>query len=1029
LEAVLLRSLLKTPRIFVPDFYYNNQKDPHDDPMDWMTDFQNAQRAFQNFTLAKTRECFNEFNEGQKEAFYLIPYLLHTDEPKSFGYIDGKKAPCGIHQYKFNDKVKSIGKKYFSSKDRFDDPTVFENAPIESLSIMGSAGSIAQTEGSDLDYWVIVREDLTPSEMKLLQAKMIKIEKFCWEHLEAEVHFFPTTESKVRENQFGSVDKESCGTALGKLLKEEYYRTSLHVVGKIPIWWFTPYNANDELYQQWKNQINKSATVQNKDFIDLGNIRLIPIEEFVGGGMWQLNKGVGSPFKSALKMGLLMEYADKTLPRDLIAQMLKARMFKNPSDISQLDPYLMMVERVLKHQDDIKDKKTRRLLEICLFLKMEPHISRWWNSSREPNDRSTRVMLELCKSWGWDFKEVQKWEEFEILPMRELVEFKRNLEAYMFGSLSKLRKETELGKGERAVSENDFKKMTQRLTTIFNPEKERTEWFYPPYDKMIRFNAYTLVEEKKDKSIAWNLYSGVVEEDGSLSGASEKKMLNSARTLPDLVIWMLYNQLIFQDTKISVQHSSKIPFTGNLKRLAESYKAHIGKTQLPTLDDDVFENAPVPHKWLIALNLVPIMEVGEDVSDEEISTKPTRDLIASELSEALMEAGFEEKAKSLKSKMIKEDTQIEQSHRIGEKALPLRAGRVPASEDPFNAGNDHCSIFHEVFIICRNSWGELHLNHTSGENALPKVIESIVQDMVQYKLHDSKAIYADIGFGPYHQKPVRERFNDFLQSCLVHLLEDYKGKSIYFFQMDGNTYSLQRDNDFVELKKHDDLQDSILVQNLSPHNIIKLGFDVGHPQFNLHQQAYRIKEQGPHLHLLETSAGFFASFKDESGRYFYDIWESQDLLEQLPPLLVCILRNKGQSATPTNTRLNITRCHAEKNPDKVNDITVMILEKLKTLKDKLPRLNLKIHPADAYHWALKPHEEPSASIDEELEHAIDIHHQRTPGKPFIVSSLEFTEAPKNHCLKETAMILSLRKMLIRRGRKHYQERLNAKSVD
>jgi adenylate cyclase class 1 len=995
--------------------------------MDWSLEFQNALRAYQNYTLAKTRECLKDFSEGQKDAFFIIPYLLHTDEPKSLGYVDGIKAPCGIHQFKFNDKVKQIGKKYFSSKDRFDDPTVFENAPIESLSLMGSAGSIAQTEGSDLDYWVIVREDIPKDQMDLLQDKMIKIEKFCWDKMEAEVHFFPTTEKKVRDNQFGSVDKESCGTALGKLLKEEYYRSSLHVTGKIPLWWFTPYNANEEQYQDWKDKLSKSTTIRKKDYIDIGNVRHIPFDEFVGGGMWQLNKGVGSPFKSALKMGLLMEYADESQPRDLIAQMLKARMLKNPNDMDQLDPYLMMVQRVLQHLESQGDQINKEVLQRCLFLKMKPHISRWWNSSRQPPDRSTRVMLELCKEWGWDQKEVLKWEEFNILPMRELVDFKRKLESYMFSSLSTLRQQADAMDGQRAVSEQDFKKMTQRLTTIFNPERERTEWFYSPYDKMIRFPAYTIVEEKNEKHTSWSLYSGVVEEDGSLSGASEKKQLNSTSSLPDLVIWMLYNQLIYQDTKIIVQHTRDIPFTGNLKRLSESYKSHIGKTQLPTLDDDVFEKAPVTKKWLFALNLIPIMETSDEPSEEEASSKPTRDLIANELSEALMQAGFDEKAESLKSEMDKEET-ISETANLGDKVLPLRAGRVPPSEDPFNAGYDNCSVFSDAFVISKNSWGELHLKNIKGDHALPQCILSILKDMIEHDIKDTSAVYAEIGVGPYHQKPVKERFNHFLKSCTSHMLSNSMLKSIFFFELNGLTYLFERISDFVEVKTFTNLQDALLIQNMSVDKMLHMGFDEGHPKLELHQQAYKIKNQGPHLHLLETSSGFFASFKDESGRYFYDVWESKDLLEQLPPLLVCVLRNKGQSAIPTKTRLNITRCHTEKAPEKITDITLNILEKLKSLKHKIPKLNIKLHPADAYHWMMDPSSEPNESIVNEIDNAIELHHQKSPGKPFIISSLEYTEAPKNQCLKETAVLLSLRKMAIWRGRRIYKEKMNQELV-
>ena len=136
-------------------------------------------------------------------------------------FVEGKPAPCGIHGFKFSEEVKAIGKKHFSAQSKFEEPKAMRFAPIESLSIMGSAGSIAQTEGSDLDYWVTIRDDLPQSKRNVLQKKLTQIEKWCWNTLGAEVHFFVSTPTAIRNNDYGSVDKESCGTALGKLLKEE----------------------------------------------------------------------------------------------------------------------------------------------------------------------------------------------------------------------------------------------------------------------------------------------------------------------------------------------------------------------------------------------------------------------------------------------------------------------------------------------------------------------------------------------------------------------------------------------------------------------------------------------------------------------------------------------------------------------------------------------------------------------------------------------------------------------------------------
>ena len=46
---------------------------------------------------------------------------------------------------------------------------------------------------------------------------------------------------------------------------------------------------------------------------------------------------------------------------------------------------------------------------------METKVSRWWDSKRVPEPRTIRTLLHLLKSWGWTLKEVEKWENFDLL--------------------------------------------------------------------------------------------------------------------------------------------------------------------------------------------------------------------------------------------------------------------------------------------------------------------------------------------------------------------------------------------------------------------------------------------------------------------------------------------------------------------------------------------------------------------------------------------------------------------------------------
>ncbi|MBF0246115.1 MAG: class I adenylate cyclase, partial [Planctomycetes bacterium] len=146
------------------------------------------------------------------------------------------------------------------------------------------------------------------------------------------------------------------------------------------------------------------------DTVDIGNINAIPVGEFLGAGLWQINKGLGSPFKSALKMALLVAYAASEVGQsELLADIFKRQVQENPNDFDKLDSYRLMVDRVLGYFAGIGDWTTVTLLQRCLFLKLRPQVARWWNSQRAPERRRDRVMLEYCRHWGWTQEEEDRW--------------------------------------------------------------------------------------------------------------------------------------------------------------------------------------------------------------------------------------------------------------------------------------------------------------------------------------------------------------------------------------------------------------------------------------------------------------------------------------------------------------------------------------------------------------------------------------------------------------------------------------------
>jgi hypothetical protein len=518
----------------------------------------------------------------------------------------------------------------------------------------------------------------------------------------------------------------------------------------------------------------------------------------------------------------------------------------------------------------------------------------------------------------------------------------------------------------------------------------------------------------------WNLYSGVVDDEGQLSKSSAKKCLKTCAVLPELVTWMLYNQLIRPDTKLFVSHRRDIPFVGNLKRLSNTYRELIGKPSLPSLDDDAFGQDPHPVKWLIVVNLIPIVAVDEEQEEESIIevVKPEAksSLIAGELAEALSEAGFDEKANELKGNSSQKEFN-ENAVKIGDKTLHLRAGRVPMGDDPFNAGPNECSIFNELFVIELNSWGEVYTKKVGGAQPVAQMMCTIIGESLKYP--DLKVeSRCELGIGPYYQGPTRQRFVNLLEGMVQNLAKSQRDNAIGIFQMNGDYVSIIRQGHRIDYHCHPHFPDAVHHANLSVEGDIEYFFDAAHPRLAPHQQIYRQAKANQNLlHILESKDGCMLTCVDQTGRYIFDAMEQSDFNTQWPPLLLSLLGAIRQWAEHHKPgKLRILR---EKLGDEAGlEITEKLFAVFQKMKDKLPRTQMAVDGKEAAQW-LKKHAEGTvaeSSVEGELLAALNIHNEKSD-KPFILSSVQIKDRDKGSVAWSPSLQIQLRQCLIRNGRK------------
>jgi len=387
--------------------------------------------AFMNYNNKRIELAMDTFSAEQADLFELIPLLIHTDLeliPKSNPI---RNAPAGIFGYQPSFKALQLLNKYF---DIPGSALMREHNPkIEGLYTIGSAGTVAQSTDSDIDYWLCVdNAKLDDMQTKLLKAKLAAIEKWADETFNTELHFFVVDPSAVRKDRFGASDLESSGSAQGKILKEEFYRTMILVGGRLPLWCAVPSWTNGKYYRY----LMKVASQFHKDYLDLGDVSSIPRGEYFGACIWQLLKSLKSPYKSVMKMALLEKYMQQDEDTGLLCKRLKSLWAFEKHHLEQMDPYLVLFEEVMEYYQSKKHEPAIALLKLCFFLKLGIRWIKDLDASVLPIRKN--VVQYYLDRWNWDAAKVQDLGSFREWPFEKIFMLSNRINQFMLGTYEKL---------------------------------------------------------------------------------------------------------------------------------------------------------------------------------------------------------------------------------------------------------------------------------------------------------------------------------------------------------------------------------------------------------------------------------------------------------------------------------------------------------------------------------------------------------------------------------------------------------------
>ncbi|WP_320170898.1 class I adenylate cyclase [Maridesulfovibrio sp.] len=508
-----------------------------------LKDIQRAHGCFSENNNRRLAWSGTRMNRKCAEFVKILPALLHTTVFEKAGGMEELCASSKVKGYYPDlDVFNSLSRLFGDVK--VESPTG-GFVPVEALMSIGSTGTIAQSPDSDLDCWVCC--DFSGSRgdsRERLQFKLRAIEDWADRDFGLEVHFFVMDVREVRENRFGLSDEESSGSAQSALLKEEFYRTALLIAGTPPLWWFTPPEADDTAYADASKKV---AALCGRDyFVDLGNVPHIPAREFFGASLWQIVKGVKSPFKSIMKFGLLEMYISGE-GRPLLCESIKRNLLNGMRRLRRVDPYMLL------YRDLADFYASRGAPEYTWLTAMALRLKCGLLGKEEldaiPACPEEREIIEFAsglagKDSPGHIKGFKGLSDF-----RSVVALGDRINQFMIKTYMKVREGQDAQAGS-AITPEDLTRLGRVIFSNFAKRRHKVERISLPGSRTTFFDTLIVT---RSKGAVWELQGEYPDESGTRVSHIP---IESGRDLVSMLVWVVLNGLYHNDMKMRTDMTS-----------------------------------------------------------------------------------------------------------------------------------------------------------------------------------------------------------------------------------------------------------------------------------------------------------------------------------------------------------------------------------------------------------------------------------------------------------------------------------------
>lgn len=501
----------------------------------------------------------------------VLPLLFHTNHPMMPGFVKST-SPARIANYHPSKDELLAGK--FVAKSFTYRPQPNKKSDITGLYIMGSVGSIAQSEHSDLDIWVCHSPSLCSYELKQLQKKCDRITQW-GEQKKLEIHFFLMNPDAFKHGKLAALDTESSGSMQRLLLLDEFYRSAIYLAGAIPAWWFVPPDACIN-YQSYLDQLIHRRFIKKHEVIDFGDTSHIPSTEFIGAGIWQLYKAIKSPYKSVLKLLLLEAYVSQHPNIQPLSHTFKELIFNGEKNINNLDSYVLIYQKIEQYLLSCNQLQRLEIVRRCFYLKINMPLSKFINCTQKNWQRNQ--LEKMVDTWGWTTEKLQyidehyNWKAPQVCAERNILVSELN---HSYRILLKFSDtiSTQKTHQNRIISTEELTILGRQLSAEFERKPGKIEWINPNISNNLTEQKIKIKKiNTKENGILWQYFLSrdininttvhTLKQEISMHEENQDTFLRQPASLVEILLWLQIN-------KISTEHSNfdfDLDFTSELNK-------------------------------------------------------------------------------------------------------------------------------------------------------------------------------------------------------------------------------------------------------------------------------------------------------------------------------------------------------------------------------------------------------------------------------------------------------------------------------